>query len=297
MNIIEKIKRHGISGSGRIAATLLKRAYFRYYCRNAPVYVNPTPDQLVDIEQDLRELGVCIDNFSPSPEAFQKFKVEAWFPLDYHGGQHSGVWDEKLLEHWLSSEILGLKNYGKDDIFIDVAACGSPWAKVLRERMGLTAFAIDLDNSSEAYSDLSYYRIENATKTKFSNESVSGCALHCAFEMFMGKDDIGLIAEAARILKPGGKMVILPIYMHTHYCSYVSPECYGKGYSDPLAKEYVEPNMTGIVSSRKYDAEQLKKRVLDPIIRLGMRYRLLILRNKVELSQFIYCHFILEIER
>lgn len=41
----------------------------------------------------------------------------------------------------------------------------------------------------------------------------------------------------------------------------------------------------------------LKKRVLDPIIKAGMRYQLLALRNKHEFGTNIYCHFILEIER
>lgn len=38
-------------------------------------------------------------------------------------------------------------------------------------------------------------------------------------------------------------------------------------------------------------------RVLKPIIKAGMKYRLLVLRNKSELGENIYCHFILEIEQ
>jgi ubiquinone/menaquinone biosynthesis C-methylase UbiE len=115
--------------------------------------------------------------------------------------------------------------------------------------------------------------------------------------MFLGSDDIDLVREMARILRPGGKLVVAPLYMHTHYCSYSTPEYYGKGYSDPEAKEYVRVDCFGVPSSRKYDAKALMARVLKSIESLGMSYRLFALRNKEELGENIYCHFILEITR
>lgn len=299
MSIFEKIRRNGVIGSYRKGLALLwrKSGYQKWRLRNAPVYANPTPAELAMIERDLHALGVAIDDYTPSPEAFKNFQAEGWFPSNYHGGNNSSAWDEKLLEHWISCERLSLMNYGKEDIFVDVAAASSPWVQALRERKGLKTFAIDLDEVDPAYRNLPYYRIENATKTSFQNASVSGAALHCAYEMFMGEDDTRFINEAARILKPGGKIIILPLYMHTHYCAYATPEYYGKGYSDPAAKEYVRLDCSGVPSSRKYDAAKLKQRILDPIVAAGMRYRLLALRNKSMFGENIYCHFILEIEK
>lgn len=296
MRILTRIKHHGIIGSLKVLSRICRNAYFRWRCRSAPIYNNPTPIELVMIEQSLRDLGIAIHDYMPSTEAFKKFKEENWFPPAYHGGQHSGVWDEKLLEYWLSSNLLGLKDYSKEDIFVDIAACDSPWAKTLRERLGITTFAIDLDSNNPAYRDLAYYRIEDATKTTFQPGSVTGCSLHCAYEMFMGDDDRNLIIESARILKPGGKMIILPLYMHTHYCTYTTPEYFGKGHSDISAKEYIRLDCMGIPSSRKYDAKTLKNRVLDPIINAGMKYRLHVLRNKLAFGENIYCHFILELK-
>jgi len=80
-----------------------------------------------------------------------------------------------------------------------------------------------------------------------------------------------------------------------HYCAYATPEHYGKGRADARATEYVCRDWTGIPSARFYDARELQARVLAPIERLGMRYQLLALRNKAELGEGIYCHFILEI--
>ena len=142
---------------------------------------------------------------------------------------------------------------------------------------------------------LPYYRQEDATQTSFENASVRGISLHCAYEMFLGEDDSRFINEVARILRPGGKVVILPLYMHTHHCAYSTPEYFGKGYADPTAMEYIRLDCTGIHSSRKYDAITLKRRILDPITSLGLGYKVLALRNKAELANNIYCHFIMEI--
>ena len=299
MNIIHKIRRHGLRGSLRKIIIKLKNksGYTRWKFRHAHIYASPTTVELEKIEQDLALMDVPLAAYFPHPAKFNEFQEQAWFPSDYHGGFKSGVWDEKLLEHWIASELLDLMGYTHQDIYVDVAAASSPWAKVLRERKHLNAFAIDLLEVGAAYQHLSYYRIENATATTFPDDSVKGVSLHCAYEMFMGQDDTKLIAELARILKSGGKAIILPLYMHTHYCAYSTPEYFGKGYSDLKAKEYVRVDCSGVPSSRKYDAKHLKARVLDPIESVGLHYRVYVLRNKEKLGQGIYCHFILEIEK
>lgn len=303
MNIVGKLKKHGALGSARIAANLAaakvrnaQYAYYKWSVRKAPRYSSPTMPEFAQIERSLREEGIEVYDYVPRIEDFAVFQAANYFPLDYHGGINGPVWHEKLVEHWLAFDRLGLSGYQPADVYVDVAAGGSPWAKTLRERLGISSFAIDL-NVNPAYTHLSFYRAEDATATTFADASVDGMSLQCAYEMFVGDDDINFIKELARILKPGGKAVISPLYMHTHYCAYSSPRYYGKGYSDPVAKEYVFPDVLEVPSSRKYDARELKRRVLDTVVRLGMHYKLLVLRNKADLGKDIYCHFILEISR
>lgn len=299
MSIKETIYHHGLGGLARKLLFSLgrKSGYTGWRFRDAPQYTNPTEAELESIEYELAKLGVIIQNYTPSPESFKAFLAENWFPADYHGGMTSGVWDEKLLEHWIACERLGLMDYGSNDIYVDVAAANSPWVKNLRERKGISAFAIDINKVGLKYRNLPYYRKEDATNTAFENSSIKGASLHCAFEMFMNNDDTRLIKEAARILRPGCKLIILPLYMHTHYCSYATPEYYGKGYSDPESTEYIRMDCSGVPSSRKYDATTFKRRILDQIESLGMNYELLAIRNKPALGSNIYCHFILEIKR
>lgn len=295
MSILKKVRKHGLRRSAQIASVIAADTFAKWMTRNAPAFENPTLSELAEVEKDLVELGVRVVDYAPDADKFKAFQAANYFPHDYHGGRDGLVWDEKLLEHWVAAERLGLSEYKHQDVYIDVAAAGSPWAKSLRDVLGISAFAIDLSLDGSAYRDLPYYRVENATVTSFDDASVKGASLQCAFEMFTGDDDTNFLKEFARILKPGGKIVILPLYMHTHYCAYSSPKYFGKGNSDPLAKEYVFKEWNNIPSARFYDANALKRRVLDQIENLGMQYQLFALRNKADFGNNIYCHFILEI--
>lgn len=297
MSIVKKVRKHGLRRSAQIASGVAVEAFAKWMTRKAPAFENPTPSELAEVEKDLVELGVRVADYTPDADKFKAFQAANYFPHDYHGGHTGTVWDEKLLEHWVAAERLGLPEYTHQDVYIDVAAGGSPWAKSLRDVFGMSAFAIDLSLEGSAYRDLPYYRIENATATSFGDASVKGASLQCAFEMFMGDDDTNFLKEFARILKPGGKILILPLYMHTHYSAYSSPTYFGKGHSDLSAKEYICREWKGIPSARFYDASALKRRVLDPIEVLGMQYQLLVLRNRTDFGNNIYCHFILEITK
>lgn len=295
MKLFGIIRKHGLKNSASIALKRLMAGvtfrYDRWRLRKAPEFNNPTPSELSQIEKALLELGFKVHDHNPPPTEFKRWQSEKWFPEDYHGGIDGPVWDEKLLEHWLTFKLLGLR---ENKTYVDIAAGGSPWAKILRERLKVDAFAVDLELSPD-FSGLPYYREGDATRTAWGDDSIDAASLQCAYEMFTKDDDVLLIDELARILKPGGKAVILPLYMHTHYCAYSTPDCFGKGFSDPKAKEYICWGHNGIPSSRKYDAETLKTRILSRIHAVGLDYRLLALRSKEEYGKGIYCHFILEI--
>ena len=298
MNLLGTLRRRGLPGTLAYTGKWIRRSsgWDVWRARHAPRYRNPTPSELSAIEADLGRLGVTVEDYRLDPDSFARFRAGNPFPDEYHGGRAGGVWDEKLLEHFIAAQLLGLDAYKPADVYVDVAACNSPWAKHLREIRGLNAWAIDLEVGRD-FRELPYYRRENATTTGFSDASVRGASLHCAFEMFAGDDDTRFVHETARILAPGGRVVILPLYMHTHYCAYSTAEYWGRGYSDPAAVEYVRTDIWGVPTSRKYDAPALLRRVLEPASVAGLGYRLRALRNQRELGNNVYCHFILELFR
>jgi hypothetical protein len=225
---------------------------------------------------------------------FIRFVQEANLPSNYHGGLKGGVYYEKLLEHFVAWKFLGLGNCFEVP-YVDIAACSSPWAMILRQK-GIEAYAIDLSVPSK-YSALGYYRNEDATRTAFANNSVGGVSLQCAFEMFVGSQDVDLLRELSRILMPGGRTVISPLYMHSVPCFYQTPEYYGKPYGDPESQGFIRRDCWGVPASRKYSPETLKSRVWDTAIAVGLLPAIYVLRNKKEIADGVYLHFILVLEK
>ena len=45
-----------------------------------------------------------------------------------------------MMEYYAVDKMLGFQDWGKDDIYIDIGAAGSPFAKWLRERRGIMAY-------------------------------------------------------------------------------------------------------------------------------------------------------------
>ena len=278
----------------RLLSKRIAKPYYTLLHTGAPKYKNPSEVELIRIEQNLKAAGILVEDYIVKVSAFEGFVQEYKFPKDYHGGSDSCVYYEKLLEHYVAFDLLELeKNSGTDRLYIDVAADNSPWTKILRHH-GIAAYATDIKRPRQ-YGKHKFFLVQNATRTTFRDNSISSMSLQCAYEMFVGVDDRDFIREAARILQPGGRIVISLLYMHTHPCCYSSPEHYGRGHADPGAREYIRKDAWQILSSRKYDVETLKKRVLALIDSHGMRYKMRILRNKKQIHPEIYLHFILEI--
>jgi ubiquinone/menaquinone biosynthesis C-methylase UbiE len=247
----------------------------------------------MDIEKNFFNNGVGLENYEAEVKNFKKFKDKFDFGSDFYDGKNNPLWTEKVLEHFIAWELV-VKDLKKDEQYIDVAASSSPWVKLLNEK-GFKATGIDL-NESYKFKDNPNYLVMDATKTTFKDGSVSGVSLQCAFEMFTGNDDTNLIIELGRILKPGGKAVIVPLYMHTHYCGYTTKDFrFSKKYHDKGAKLYLRRDCSGIPFPRKYDVSTFKERVLDVAEKSGLEHRIFVLKNGKDLNEGVYCHFILEL--
>lgn len=290
---IPTLVRPGKVGLLQSAARLGLRKLLRFRTRHAPVYRAPGDQELREIEAELEQIGIPCGDLVVDPGAFETAAAAFPFPPDYYGGSDAPVHREKLLEHYVAWTLLGLD--GGNSPYLDIAACSSPWASILRER-GIDAHAVDLEVPA-AFAPLGHYHRADATDSGFSDGQFAAASLQCAYEMFRGDADTRLLAELGRILKPGGKAVISPLYMHTHACHYQTPEYFLRASIDAGAKAYLRPDCWGIPGSRKYSPRTLRERVWDPALAAGLSPRLLVLRNKAALGPGIYLHFILVLER
>ena len=122
-------------------------------------------------------------------------------------------------------------------------------------------------------------------------------AYNVPMKCFVKDNDIKLIEEIARILKPGGRVVISPLYMHTIPCYYQTPDYFGQDFGDLGAKRYIRRDCWGVPASRKYSAQTLKTRVWDIAIKSNLSPKILKIKNKEELGNNIYLHFILVLDK
>jgi len=100
---------------------------------------------LSQIECELKEIGISLGYINPPDSEYGWFMDNFKFLEDYHGGPAETVWDEKLFEHFTAYTFLGLDSFGAEDVYIDVAAGGSPWAHMLRDVVNVSAFAINIE--------------------------------------------------------------------------------------------------------------------------------------------------------
>ena len=296
VNPLATLKRHGLQQTAAFYRRELAYRWSSLRTRKVARFQHPGGQDLVAIEGMLAASGVGVTPLRADKSKYEEFSAALPFPEDYHGGTSSGYWHEKIFEHYLSWELLDMDRFQAEDRYLDVAAGSSPWARLLREHRGLTAFAIDLKVHPELQAH-DYYIEGDATASPFASASLRGISLHCAYEMFAGDSDSRAVGEFARILAPGGAVVIAPLYMHTHYCCFSSPECWGRGHADPGAVEYVCPAMRNLPAVRHYDAARLRERVLEPARRSGLEPQLLRLHGTAAISPEIYCHFVLMLRK
>lgn len=183
--------------------------------------------------------------------------------------------DKKMMEHFIAYDLL---NLGKGDRYLDVASENSPFPEMLRDRMGVEAYSLDLTYKNGLHG----YQIgASAGKIPIEDNWLDYASLQCAFEHFQGEIDSQFIRELSRILRPGGKCVILPLYMSTELVNIYDPLLYKswqKKHADDDATIIAEIELGGFYE-RFYDPNSLR-RIFIPDI--GLNYRLYRIQGKKE---------------
>lgn len=196
---------------------------------------------------------------------------------------------EKVLEHYLTLKYLDVK---QEDILIDIAAAGSNLAKVLRKK-GMKAYRQDL-----TYPDgINGYDIGgDAGNMPLSEAFADVLTLHCAFECFQGDADVKFAREAGRILRGGGRVGIIPLYIDTITFVKISPWCDKRNIQIGQDTKFLWRDDTYKEPfSRHYSPETFSSRIISKMSEFDIK--ILYFTNLKELSENvypgsrIYCYF------
>lgn len=244
-------------------------------------YYKALKDRLVSLNVIVEEREIDINDFEQWLNEFSEIKN--------HYQNHGDVFIEKCLEHYLTYRYL---NISQDDVFIDIAASGSPWAEVLNFR-GIKSYRLDMTYPG-GFNGINIGA--DASNSGLPEGFCSALALHCAFECFMGDADIRFAKEASRILKINGRYAIAPLYLEDTYFVSTSPLCDQKNITiEKEALKVWRDDEYKVPFDRFYSPEAFKQRIYSHIPE-NMDTKVLYFNNLENLNKYykgqrIYCFF------
>lgn len=165
------------------------------------------------IDASIRASGITHQDLALSLSAFQRYIGEAdyWEEHQEYVSLYENVIYEKMLEHYATLLLLEADRLPAHPlIYMDVGSEDSAAPSVYRQLSGWQVYRQDLAYQPGIHGE---YIGGSASEIPLPDESIHLMALHCAYEHFEGDSDVGLVREAQRLLKPGGRLVIVPLYL------------------------------------------------------------------------------------
>ncbi len=246
--------------------------------RNPDNYFEPLDMHTVIVE--LNRLGILVRPYQADWQSFQAYRQQ------YHG--RFGRWNssmEKQFEYFLSEELL---EFTPDDQVMDVGSWFSPYPDLIHGKYNCRVYAQDL-----AYPEGIHDKKigGSAADLPLPDSCITKIALHCTFEHFEGDADSGFISEICRVLKPGGRAVIVPLYIHQQYTIWTDPSLFASSQIvvDDGASLYRKVGWNNQFG-RHYNPQALFMRVAT--YAQGVSFQVLHITNEQELDPACYVRFI-----
>ncbi|MGH9328794.1 MAG: methyltransferase domain-containing protein [Terriglobia bacterium] len=243
-----------------------------------------------EVVRQLNSEGYDVHDYTLDIDDFRRYLRQAnysQFPGYYRGGKNRAVtnFTEKALEHYLAAKFLGL---GPGDVYIDIANDESPAPKIYHALYGCKSYRQDLKFPPGLHGDAIG---GSAASMPLPDGYATAMALHCSFEHFEGDADTCFIREANRVLADGGKLFILPLYLHTQYSIQTDPAVLPKGgiEFEPEATLYCARSW-GNRHGRVYSVPQLTARIRPALGSLDLT--VYVVQNEKAVDPSCYVKFI-----
>jgi len=185
-----------------------------------------------------------------SLEAFRRYRFE-----------HS-----KVLEYAASRKLL---NLDARSVLLDAAGGSGEYLEAIRDIVGCNALYCNDLLQPEKVKNGIHFIGKSVTEIDLPDGSLSAVACHHSIEHFQGDGDMGFIDEIVRLLRPGGKACILPLFLARPYveiwntCRKSKFDEQATTVNDPFATFTGWGNFEGF--ARVYDIESFKRRLLSRI--------------------------------
>ncbi len=221
--------------------------------------MHTSPEIVERVDEMLRQVGIDVLNFSPPAEDYLAFMEKAAYGKLYPGYYPWNI-GEKSLEHFMAIQLLGLAD---EDIFVDIASEGSPLPEIAARLWGTSSYAQDIMYPEGVRGQ---FIGGDACRMPVQDCFFTKASLTCSFEHFEGDSDIRLFRELARVLKPGGRVCVAPLYLNTYAATLTDPRysCSTKVSFDEDCVIHLVENW-GNRHGRYYTPRTLIERLLTPV--------------------------------
>lgn len=215
------------------------------------------------------------------------------YPRFYAGGPVAGggAREKKILEYFVTMK---LASFTSDDVVIDVASEYSIFPELVRRSSGAIVFRQDLIYRPGVHRDCIG---GSAASMPVPSEFATKLTLHNSFEHFEGRADTEFVREAARVLRPSGLVVLVPLYLSTEHVNFTDPLVSNEGLElDDEARVVPAPGYRNRLG-RFYSVETLIERVLEPARSHGLRPTLYHFTNVADVEPSSGLHFGLVLQK
>jgi SAM-dependent methyltransferase len=233
----------------------------------------------------IEAIGLPIERQSVDVNYYDSFyksaEYETRYPDYYRANQR-----EKSFEHYWAFHVMEPKAGFR---YIDIGSERSPLPEIFDRLSGSITYSQDLSYPP----GMTDKRIGgDAAQLPVPDAFFDGAVVTCSIEHFEGESDIGFMREMTRVLKPGGKVLVLPLYIHTVGCYYTDPVCVAQGDVpyDPKLDVYCVKGW-GNRHGRIYSASTLWNRLIEPNPEIDFCVHYL--KDAEKLGSSVYCRFAL----
>jgi hypothetical protein len=260
-------------------------ALYHYVRLRRPKHWGWVPSDETALLEGVRRIGLEWDDMSINVHDYRDYFNRAEYSTRYPKYSPSNI-AEKSLEHFIAQHFLELS---PSDVYIDIANGGSPVPEIYRRLYGCVTYAQDLTYEAGIHGN----KIgSDAGSLPLPDGTVNKMALHCSLEHFEGDSDSQFVMEASRVLRVGGKFVVVPLYTSS-VCS-VATDVLVSGhdlvkFEDDAVVAYAKE--WGNRHGRFYDPDHLLSRLLSKSKTLV--FKLVRIVNAKEVSESAYARFVL----